>query len=351
MLATLLLEPGRLELREVDIPRAGPGEVVVKIRTALTCGTDLKTYRRGHPKMPTPTLFGHEFSGDIHEVGEGVTAFKVGDQVMTAPTAPCGECVYCHKDQENLCSLVMDTMVFGAYAEYVRVPAHIVRNNMFEKPAHLSYGEAAMLEPLSCVVYGMDQVQVHPDDTVLVIGAGAIGLMHVMVARALGAGRIIVSGKRDHRIKLALALGADEVINAETESTFQRVLELTGGLGADLAIECTGQLAVWEGAPDLVRKGGTVILFGGLPQGTRACFDTARLHYDQITLKGVFHYTRSAVKKAYHLLSEKKVQVNRLISGAYPLSELKQVFDLLIQKRNGIKFAVVPPQAETGKVG
>ena len=167
MLATLLLEPGRLVLREVDIPKAGPGEVVVKIRTALTCGTDLKTFRRGHPKMPTPTLFGHEFSGDIYEVGEGVTKFAAGDQVMTAPTAPCGSCVYCQKGQENLCSTAMDTMVFGAYAEYVCVPAHIVEHNMFAKPEHLSYSEAAMLEPLSCVVYGMDQVEVHPDDTVL----------------------------------------------------------------------------------------------------------------------------------------------------------------------------------------
>ena len=351
MLATLLLEPGRLELRDVEIPRAGPGDVVVRVRTALTCGTDLKAFRRGHPKIPMPTLFGHEFSGDVHELGEGVTWFGVGDQVMAAPTAPCGTCVYCRKGQENLCSHAMDTMVWGAYAEYVRVPAHIVASNMFRKPSHLSYGEAAMLEPLSCVVHGMDQVQVHPDDTVLVIGAGAIGLMHVMVARALGAGRIIVAGKRENRLRIARAIGADEVIDAETESTSRRVRDLTDGIGADLVIECTGRIAVWEEAPDLARRGGTVILFGGLPQGTLATFDTGRLHYDQITLKGVFHYTRCAVKKAYRLLADNELQVHRLISGTYPLQELRHVFDLLMQKgeEGGIKFAVVPPEPGTGK--
>jgi L-iditol 2-dehydrogenase len=351
MLASLLLEPGRLELRNVDIPNAGPGEVVVRVRTALTCGTELKTFRRGHPKIPTPTPLGHEFSGDIYEVGKGVSNFKVGDQIMTAPTAPCGDCFYCKKGQENLCSLVMDTMVFGAFAEYVRVPAHIVKNNMFKKPDHLSYGEAAMLEPLSCVVYGMDQVSMRSDDSVLVIGAGAIGLMHVAVLKALGAAKIMVAGKREHRLKLAQALGADHIIDAENESTLERVKELTDGIGADLVVECTGQLAVWEDTPDLVRKGGTIVLFGGLPPGTRATFDTTRLHYDQITLKGVFHYSRSAVKKAYRLLADKKIQINGLISGTYSLSDLKHVFELLMEKGNDVKFAVVPSEPSPGKVG
>ncbi len=351
MLASLLLEPGRLELRNIDIPKAGPGEVVVRVRTALTCGTELKTFRRGHPKIPTPTPLGHEFSGDIHEVGKGVTRFKVGDQIMAAPTAPCGKCVYCKKCQENLCSLVMDTMVFGAFAEYVRIPAHIVKSNMFQKPAHLSYGEAAMLEPLSCVVYGMDQVNLRKDDTVLIIGAGAIGLMHIAVSRALGAERILVAGRREHRLKLARTLGADEIIDAEKETTIDRVLELTDGIGADLVIECTGQLAVWESTPDLVRKGGTIVLFGGLPKGTRATFDTTRLHYDQITLKGVFHYSRSAVKKAYRLLADKKIQVSGLISGTHSLSDLKHVFDLLMQKGSDVKFAVIPPEPKPGEAG
>lgn len=345
MIASLLLEPGRLELRDIEIPEPGPGEVVVRVRTALTCGTDLKAFRRGHPKMTIPGPFGHEFSGDVHAVGEGVTKFQAGDQIMTAPSAPCGECIYCKKGQENLCKTVMDEMVWGAFAEYVCMPAHVVNKNMYLKPEHLSYEEAAMLEPLSCVVYGMDQVEVKPDDSVLIIGAGAIGLMHVMVARALGAEQVIVAGKRENRLKLAAALGADTVIDVETENTFDRVKELTNGLGADIVIECTGQLAVWEETPDLARPGGSVILFGGLPSGTKATFDTSRIHYDQITLKGVFHYTRSAVKKAYQLLSDKQVTVSGLISGTYSLNDLRHVFEDLLHQGKGIKFAVVPDQS------
>ena len=296
--------------------------------------------------MKIPGPFGHEFAGDVHAVGQGVSKFKPGDKIMTAPSAPCGDCVFCNKGQENLCTTTMDTMVWGAFAEYVCMPAHIVENNMYPKPDHLSYEEAAMLEPLSCVVYGMDQVELRPDDTVLIIGAGAIGLLHVMVARALGAERVIVAGKRENRLKLAWAVGADAVIDAETEDTFERVKALTNGLGADVVIECTGQLAVWEETPDLVRPGGTAILFGGLPHGTRATFDTARLHYDQITLKGVFHYTRSAVRKAYKLLGDKKITVSGLISGTYSLRDLKHVFDDLLQKGSGIKFAILPSDSE-----
>lgn len=351
MLSSLLLEPGRLELRDVDIPSAGPGEVVVRVRSALTCGTELKTFRRGHPKIPTPTPLGHEFSGDIYEVGEGVTRFKPGDQVMTAPTAPCGDCVDCRKSRENLCPYAIDEMVFGAFAEYVRVPAHVVQNNMFKKPADLSYEEAAMLEPLSCVVYGMDQVLMGPDATVLIIGAGAIGLMHTAVVHAFGASRVIVAGRREYRLRLATTLGADEIIDVEKENAIDRVMELTGGIGADLVIECTGQLAVWESTPDLVAKGGTIVLFGGLPKGTVATFDTARLHYDQITLKGVFHYSRSAVKKAYQMLVDRKIHLNGLISGTYSLSDLKHVFELMLKKGNDVKFAVVPSEPSPEKAG
>ncbi|MEE2753412.1 MAG: zinc-binding dehydrogenase, partial [Candidatus Latescibacterota bacterium] len=223
-------------------------------------------------------------------------------------------------------------------------------NNMFRKPDHLSYEEAAMLEPLSCVVYGMDQVVVKTDDTVLIIGAGAIGLLHVMVARALGAERIVVAGRRENRLKLAWMIGADAVIDVEKESTFERIKELTNGLGADIVIECTGQLSVWEETPDLTRPGGSVILFGGLPVGTKATFDTSRIHYDQISLKGVFHYTRSAVKKAYQLLSGKKIKVSGLISGTYSLNDLKHVFENLLHRGKGIKFAVVPNHTESKSV-
>ena len=315
--------------------------LIVKIKTALTCGTDLKAFRRGHPKIPMPGPFGHEFSGYISEVGEGVAKFKVGDPIMSVHSAPCGDCYYCKRDLENLCDSVMETKILGAYAEYIKVPAHIVNKNMFVKPEHLSYSEAAILEPLSCVVYGMDQVKVRDDDTILIIGAGAIGLMHIMVAKSLGVDRVIVVGKRKHRINLARQLGADEVIDAEQENAFEVVRDLTHGIGANIVAECTGRTSVWEDSIRLVSKGGTVILFGGCPGGTSVSFDTGRLHYDQITLKGIFHFTPKAVRKTYDLLVNRKIDVRELITGEYPLAKLNKVFKLL-SEGNCIKYAMVP---------
>jgi L-iditol 2-dehydrogenase len=343
MRATILVEPGKIELQDVEMPRAGPGEMVVRIRSALTCGTDLKAFRRGHPKIPMPTRFGHEFSGDVWEVGEGVEGFRAGDQVMCVNSAPCGECEECRRGLENLCTSP-DMFSWGAFAEFMKVPARIVKHNMFKKPPGLSYSEAAMLEPLACVVYGLEQVRLKKEDTVLIIGAGPIGLLHVMVTKVLGAGKIIVSGRRRKRLKIARLIGADVVIDAAKEDVQERVMAETGGVGASLVVECTGQLSVWEASTKLVARGGTVILFGGLPKGTTATFDTARLHYDQITLKGVFHFTRSAVRNAYDLLASGRVRVKDLITGSYTLDDMKKVIDQLLDG-NCIKIEVVP----TGK--
>ncbi len=287
-----------------------------------------------------PTRFGHEFSGDVWEIGEGVEGFKTGDQVMCVNSAPCGECDECRRGLENLCTSP-DMFSWGAFAEYMRIPARIVKHNMFKKPPGLSYSEAAMLEPLACVVYGLEQVRLMREDTVLIIGAGPIGLLHVMVTKALGAGKIMVSGRRSKRLKIARLIGADVVIDAASEDVRRRVMEETGGVGASLVVECTGQLSVWEESTRLVARGGTVILFGGLPKGTMASFDTARLHYDQITLKGVFHFTRSAVRSAYELLASGRIRVKDLITGSYTLDDMKKVIDQLLDG-NCIKLEVVP---------
>src|SRR5512147_636149 len=199
MLAHLLLEPGKIAYQEVETPVPGPGEVVVRVSTALTCGTDLKAFLRGHSKMPMPTLFGHEFAGDVAFAGKGVRGFREGDAVMAVPTAPCKGCYYCKHEQENLCTTIMDNMVLGAYAEYVKLPAAVVETNMFPKAASLGYAEAALLEPLSCVVHAIDRLHVRPDDTVLIIGAGAISLLHLLVLKSAGVHDVIVLGRRQYR--------------------------------------------------------------------------------------------------------------------------------------------------------
>jgi len=315
--------------------------VVVKIHTALTCGTDLKAYLRGHPKMPMPTLFGHEFSGEIARVGNGVKTFHEGDPVMSVHSAPCGACYYCSRGQDNLCELTMRAKVMGAYAEYIRVPSHIVRQNMYTKPPHLSFKEAALLEPLACVLHGFDQFTLGREDTVVVIGAGAIGLMHLLVLRTLGIENVILVGRRAYRLKLARELGAAQVIDAAAVDAASFVRHATRGHGADVVIECTGKPEVWESAIQMVRRGGQVVLFGGCPSGTKVTIDTGRLHYDQITLRSPFHYTRAAVRRSYEVLAGGLATAKQLITAEYPLEQLPKVFSLLCQG-DCIKYAVIP---------
>lgn len=344
MLAHLLLEPGRIAYREVETPVPGQGEVVVRVSTALTCGTDLKAFLRGHPKMPMPTLFGHEFAGDIAFAGKGVRGFREGDAIMAVPTAPCRTCYHCRHDQENLCSTIMDNMVLGAYAEYVKLPAAVVEMNMFPKDRSLGYAEAALLEPLSCVVHAIDALTIRRDDTVVIIGAGAISLLHLLVMQSLGVERVFVLGRRQQRAQTAVDLGASVILAHDSESAHAQILDVTDGRGADVVIECTGQPPVWEQAIHYARRGGTVVLFGGCPTGTRVSFDTGRLHYDQITVTSPFHFTPRDVRKAHRLLSEGTIDGKPLISGTYTFPELDQVLALL-QQGQGIKYALVPQLA------
>lgn len=341
MLSSQLLAPGQLEMREVEIPSARPGEVIVKIEVALTCGTDLKTYRRGHPKFPFPFALGHEYSGVIHEVGTGVTGFEMGQPIMGVHSAPCLECRLCRRGFPNLCTSLVHRMALGAFSEYYRVPREIVQQNLFPRPAQVSAERAAFLEPLACVVQGQAQVPLHPEDTVVVMGCGTIGLLHVMLARQRGAGQILVSGRHSGRLQLALELGADKVIDVDRDDTRQRVFELTDGRGADLVIECVGRPQAWEEAHWLAGQGGFVLLFGGCPADTQVQFDTTHLHYDQITLKGVFHFTPADVRKAYHYLVETPLPVEKILTGRAPLKQLPRILEQL-DRGQGIKYVLQP---------
>lgn len=341
MRAHVLVRPGRLELHEVPQPVPDADGIVVRVRAALTCGTDLKNFLRGHPKFPVPMFLGHEFAGDVAAVGARVRGVREGDAVMMAPTAPCGRCFYCARQQENLCPQVMETMVHGAYAEYVKVPGHVVNANLYPKPRLLAYEHAALLEPLACVLHAVAPLNVRADDTVVLIGAGAFSLLHLLLLRVRGVGRIVLLTRGAQRAALAERLGADVVITGGAEHARDALLDLTEGRGADVVIECTGQVAVWDLAPSLARSGGQVVLFGGCPSGSVMRVDTGRLHYDQISLMSPFHFTPRDVRSAYELLASSGLDAGAVISGSYPLEELTEAFARL-QRGEGAKFAIIP---------
>ena len=340
MQATVYLEPLKLEYRRVEVPALDEGDILVRVGKALTCGTDVKTYRRGHPKILPPTIFGHEFGGEVVEVGSRVIRFKPGDRVVAANTAPCNTCFYCKRGQHNLCEDLIINL--GAFAEFIRVPELIVQQNAYLIPDHLPYEEAAAMEPLACVVHGQDLLQIQPGESVVIVGAGGpIGLMHLQLALRQGASPVIAIDLSDNRLKVADLLGATQIVNPEREDSRKIVHELTEGRGADVVIESAGSLKAWSEAIDLVRKGGRVQWFGGLPSGTEITLDTVRVHYDELTIFGVYHATPLSFERALSMISEGVVDIKPLITGELPLERLQEALDMMY---NGecVKMAIQP---------
>ena len=331
---SLFLEaPGRIALRETDVPTPSEGEILVRVKAATTCGTDLKAYRRGHPKIPMPGPFGHEYAGVVEAVGEGAP-FRVGEAVMGVHSAPCQRCFWCLRGQENLCDSIMETMVLGSFAEYLLIPARVARLNVFEKPESLPFAQAALLEPFASVAQGILELR-HRNalpgvENALVIGPGAIGLLWLTALRAEGVESVTVAGRNPARLAVAERMGA-RVARADAIPPLDP--------GYDLVVECTGQVAVWESSVDHARRGGTVVLFGGPPGGTRVSFDTNRLHYDGISLLSPFHFGTAAVRLARKWLLS--LDLSPLITAERPLEEAAATFADLEAGR-GIKYAFVP---------
>ncbi|HKF53486.1 MAG TPA: alcohol dehydrogenase catalytic domain-containing protein, partial [Candidatus Acidoferrales bacterium] len=264
MTAAVLYGREDLRIERVGIPQLGEDEILVRVEVALTCGTDLKVWKQGsHPRMiQPPAIFGHELAGVVEEVGSSVDgAIRAGMRVVPSNSAPCGMCLYCRKGQPNLC----DDLLFnnGAYAEYVRIPARIVRQNLLEIPENVSYRDAAMVEPLACVLRGIHETDIRPGDTAVIVGCGPIGLKFI---RALSARdvRVIALGKRKNQIEAAERLGAYAAFDVSTMDTpVPMVRQLTeGGRGADAVVEAVGSATTWQWAMQMVRKGGRVNLFG-----------------------------------------------------------------------------------------
>jgi L-iditol 2-dehydrogenase len=336
---------GREDVRieQVPVPEAGPGELVLTVGAALTCGTDLKVFRRGyHARMIVPpALFGHELAGTVVQAGEGVEDFVSGDRVVALNSAPCGQCYFCERGQENLC----DDLLFnnGAYAEFIRIPARIVAKNTLRIPDHVALEHAALTEPLACAVHGFEDSRPHPGDTVAIIGGGPLGLMILHVA-ALAGCEVIAVVKHDGQVEAARQLGATHVVQATNiRKAIREVRALTPkNRGVDIAIEAVGVPEAWEEAVEMVRKGGTVNFFGGCAVGTNVTLDTNRIHYSDITLRATFHHTPAICRKALDLIASGRFQAGAFITGHAHLYELNRVFEKLMKRSSEIKTAIVP---------
>jgi L-iditol 2-dehydrogenase len=340
MLAALLYGQEDLRLEEVAIPTPTVGEVVIKVQTATTCGTDLKVWRRGgHARMlQPPTLFGHEGVGEIVALGEGVTNWSIGDRVVANNSAPCMSCFFCNRRQYSLCpNLIFNN---GTFAEYQKIPAAIVQHNLLPIPASLPNAIACLTEPLACVLHGIACSNVQQGDRVTVLGDGAIGLMFVAVLAHQCAAQVMLCGGNKQRLQIGEQLGAAQTFNHHQLTDLPGVVRnLTDGLGADVVIEATGVPAVWESAIAIARPGATINLFGGCPRDTSITVSTEQLHYNALTLKGVFHNTPEYVRDALALLASRSIPFEHLISVHRPLKDLEQAFQDMKQ-RQVIKVAI-----------
>lgn len=342
MKAAVLYGVKDLRVEDVQVPIVEAGEVLVRVGAATTCGTDLKIFQRGYVEkvISLPAIFGHEWSGEVIEVGDGSEWPRVGMRVRAGNSAPCLRCVMCQRGKYNLCEHMI--WLWGAYAEYIKVPARMVLVNMQEIPGHVSFEEAAIAEPLACVLHGVEEAGVKLGDTVAIIGAGPIGLLHLLVAKKMGVEKAIIIDLVEERLAYARKLGADETVNGGEGDVAERVHQLTAGYGADVVIEAIGLPSTWKEALKLVKKGGTVLEFGGCPPGTEVNIDAGMLHYGETTVLGTFHATPLHFRKALNLISSRAIDVRPLVTGRKKLEEINEVFETLSTTKSAIKIAINP---------
>jgi L-iditol 2-dehydrogenase len=337
-LCAYLLEPGRIELRKVPIPKPGPGQVLVRVERALVGGTDRKAFERGHPQIPMPGPFGHRYAGVVAALGRDAPDLQIGQPIMGVHSAPCLTCSLCRKELWQLCPNVMKEKVLGAFAQYLCIPAPVARQNLFPRPPTLSAGQAALLEPLACVVHGLELIDWTGVDRVLVLGLGVMGLLFSQLLSNYTPAQSSGSGRRAARVELARRFGLAPVWDV-TEAPLAR--QLPSAERFDCVIECTGRLEGWQEAFDRTAPGGQVLLFGGLPRGTAFPCDSYRLHYEEIKALGSFHFTPRDVEKARRYLLSDELELDRLLSGCLPLTHLGEALHRL-QRGQGLQYEIDP---------
>lgn len=349
MLAAVLYGPRDVRIEEVDVPRIGPGEILAKVEAASVDFTDWKVFLRGrHPMITIPGLFGHEWAGTIVEVGEAVSGrWQPGMRVVAANSAPClptasaqgwpsdggPPCQACRRDRQNMCERLL--YVNGAFASYIRLPSRIVQANLYELAPEIPFEEAALSEPLACVVHAVRRILIHPGDTVAVIGCGPIGLLFIAFLKSQYGGRIQILALDHHedRLERAREFGADFTLDPRRAGP---------PLGrVNVAIEAVGTVRAHEEALGLLGRGGVLVSFGGIAPGTRMSVDIGRMHYEELQILPIYHHTPANFARAVELIARREIPVGRLITARLPLHELPKALEM-VAKRKGLRTIIDP---------
>jgi len=345
MKAVVYHAPGDIRVETVAAPSCGRDELRVKIDACAVCGTDLKTYVHGNPRIKAPMVMGHEFTGLVETVGAAVEGFSVGDRIVMATSVSCGECTYCRRGWRNLCADLtpMGFSYPGGMAEYTTIPARaIAGGHVVKVPPGVAAEHAALAEPLSCTVNACENCSVRQGDTVVVVGAGPMGIMNACMVREFGATKVIVAEINPARLAMCGPFGFDLLVNPATQDLAEAVMNETGGLGADVAIVAAPAAPPQEQAPLLVRKRGTVCLFASLPKGeSTLSVDSRPIHYGELRVVGTSDSTPAQVARAVDLLSGGAIAAERIVTHVLGLDDLFKAYELM-QSGEALRVVLKP---------
>jgi L-iditol 2-dehydrogenase len=326
--------PNDIRIVEMEVPNASPDGFVLKVERCGLCNSEVKMARRGHPvleKVPLPMIAGHEFSGVVVEVGDDLKGIKVGDRLVVMALIPCGYCRQCRRGRLNLCENYFSSLLIpGGFAPYISVEGDTLKKRVFPVPDGVEHEQAALSEPIACVINGIERAQIYPGDTVVILGAGFMGLLLTNLASVNGAGRIISIDQYPHRLDIAKTMGASQVVNFKEVDSIQAVGDLTNGANADVVIEATGNPRAYEQAFSMVGRGGRVIYFGGVPSGSVIELDPNKIHYQEVEVTGAANPKPVHVEMALELLASGKIDVDPLITHRMKALDLKEAMEFAV---------------------
>jgi len=328
--------PNDIRVTEMPVPHAPPDGIVLKVECCGLCGSEVKAALQGHPWMdvkPLPLILGHEFAGHVIDVGEQILDIRIGDRLTLMSAIPCGYCYYCKRGKLNLCEHFYDSIFdVGGHAPFVVANGDSLKKRLYRIPDHLSSEAAALVEPLACALHGIDQARIHPGDSVVILGAGFMGLILANLAAFAGAGKVISVDQFPHRLRLAQSLGSTDIVNFTERDPIKAVRDLTSSRGADIVIEATGSPKAYEDAVEMVGVGGRVVFFGGTPSSSSIQLDPRKIHYSEIEIVGSVNPMPINVLRAVELLASQKVKIEHLITHRYLATNLKQAIEFATTK-------------------
>jgi len=337
--------PQDIRVEIIPMPECGADEVRVKVDACAVCGSDLKAYRSGNPRIKPPMVIGHEFTGRVETVGARVTGFALGDRIVMATSVSCGRCLYCRRGWRNLCSdlRAMGFAYPGGMAEYVTIPARALRQgHVLKVPAGVKPASAALSEPVSCCVNASEQCGVGRGDTVAVLGAGPMGILNACVAREFGAAKIILSELNPARLRQAEAFGFNRLVNPDKEDLSKVIKDETGGYGADVVIVAAPAAQPQEQAIGLVRKRGTVCLFASLPAGkSMLTLDSRTIHYGELHIIGISDSTPTHVERAVDLIARGALPLDRIVTHVLKLDDILRAYALM-ESGEALRIVLAP---------